>query len=437
MASEVNRYRYFCQTESNYVYKWDTKKPTTCVNNVAHTIDSNSITIIDSVANQNVSVNNFSLSAFDELRVAEKTTVFDIKSFYGKSSYRDTYDVTGTAAISNVLNVGQYELYVSGANDTAVLTSVERGKYIAGLMGEAGIGVRIPQTLQSNQFIRFGLYDDSNGFFFLYNKDGLNVGRRKAGVDFVTSNTQLNIDKLDGNGPSKVVYNPTNGYIHDIRFSWYGYGVIEYSISTQTKGGGAQTGVLIHRMAVSNETSIASPNLPLRAEIRNNGTSGSNALYISGRQYSLIGKFTPTFRPCASYVNNVTVNSGVFVPIMSIRKKVGFFGTHVRIKTADVIVSTTQLVQIRSGGTLTGAVWGDVPNQEPTETCIEFDSTSSAISGGQVLWTGLMDPNTNTFRGIDNIEEFSLQEARSVSVCIQNLGNAGTVSTALRWVEEW
>jgi hypothetical protein len=431
MASEVNRYRYFCQTESNYVYKWDTTKPTTCVNNVAHTIDSNSITIIDSVANQSVSVNNLNLSAFDELRVAEKTTMFDIKSFYGKSSYRDTYNVTGSAAISNVLNEGQYELYVSGANDTAVLTSVERGKYIAGLIGEAGIGVRIPQSLQSNQFIRFGLYDDSNGFYFTFNKDGLNVGRRKAGVDFVTSNTDLNIDKLDGNGPSEVVYNPINGYIHDIRFSWYGYGVIEYSISTQTKGG-AQTGVLIHRMAVSNETSISSPNLPLRAEIQNNGTSGSNALFISGRQYSLIGKYTPSCRPCASYVNNVTVNSGVFVPIMSIRKKLGYYGIPVCIKTADVVVSTTQLVQIRSGGTLTGAVWSNVPNQDPTETCIEFDSTSSAISGGQVLWTGLMDPNRNTF-----IEEFFLQEARSVSVCIQNIGNVGTISTALRWVEEW
>jgi len=45
MASQVNRYRYYCQTESNYVYKWDTSKPTACVNNVAHTVDSDSVTM--------------------------------------------------------------------------------------------------------------------------------------------------------------------------------------------------------------------------------------------------------------------------------------------------------------------------------------------------------------------------------------------------------
>lgn len=436
MANEVNRYRYYCQTESNYVYKWDTTKPITCVNNINHTIDSNSISIIDTIKSQDVSVNNIALSAFDELKVAEKSTIFDIKSFYGRSTYRDIYNITGTAAISNVLNTGEYGMFVSGSNDTAILTSVERGKYIAGLMGEAGIGVRIPQTLSSNQYIQFGLYDNSNGFYYVYNKDGLNVGRRKNGIDFLISNNQLNVDRLDGNGPSEIVYNANNGYIYDIHFTWYGYGMIYYSISAETKYG-VQKLIPIHRMTVSNETSIATPNLPIRAEIRNNGTAGSNILYVSGRQYSLLGKFTPSFRPCAAFVNNVTVNSLVFVPIMSIRKKNGFLGVPVRVKTADILTTTTQLIQVRSGGTLTGAVWGNVPSQEPEETCIEFDNTSTAITGGHVLWTGLLDPNRNTIRDIDNLEEFILQEDRVVSICCQNIDNSGTISMALRWVEEW
>jgi hypothetical protein len=407
-----------------------------CPNNQVHSIDSNSISIIDTVASQEVSLNNVSFSAFDELKVAEKSTIFDLKSFYGKSTYRDIYETTGSASISNVINGGQYEMYVSGANDSAIMTSVERGKYIAGLTAQAGIGVRIPQILVGNQFARFGIYDDSNGYYFIFSNSNLNIGRRKAGIDYVTSNNQFNVDKLDGKGPSELTYNPTSGYIYHVDFAWYGYGVIEYSISAQSKYGRQKT-FIVHRISVSNETSISSPNLPIRAELRNNGTSGSNTLFVSGRQYSIIGKFTPTFRPCAAYINNVTINSSTFVPVLNIRRKTGFNGVPIRIKTADVVVSTPQLVAIRSGGTLTGAVWGAVPNQDSNETAIEFDSTATAITGGQIVWVGLLDPNRNTFRGIDSIEEFGLQENRPVSVCIQNLGQSGTVSIAIRWVEEW
>lgn len=43
----VYKYRIYCVTESQNVYEWNTAAPTTCPNNTAHTINPNSISVVD------------------------------------------------------------------------------------------------------------------------------------------------------------------------------------------------------------------------------------------------------------------------------------------------------------------------------------------------------------------------------------------------------
>jgi len=45
--TDVFKYRIYCITESQYVYSWAEEEPTTCPNNTEHTIDANSITIVE------------------------------------------------------------------------------------------------------------------------------------------------------------------------------------------------------------------------------------------------------------------------------------------------------------------------------------------------------------------------------------------------------
>lgn len=56
MAKQVNRYRVFCTTESQYIYDWNDKAPTSCPNNNTHSIDTDSISIVDSVRSQSVNI---------------------------------------------------------------------------------------------------------------------------------------------------------------------------------------------------------------------------------------------------------------------------------------------------------------------------------------------------------------------------------------------
>lgn len=55
-TKQINRYRVYCNTESQYVYDWNDKSPLTCPNNSSHSIDSPSITIVDTVKSQSVNI---------------------------------------------------------------------------------------------------------------------------------------------------------------------------------------------------------------------------------------------------------------------------------------------------------------------------------------------------------------------------------------------
>jgi hypothetical protein len=52
----VYKYRIYCVTEAQNVYAWNATPPTTCPNNTAHTINANSISIVDQRASNIVKI---------------------------------------------------------------------------------------------------------------------------------------------------------------------------------------------------------------------------------------------------------------------------------------------------------------------------------------------------------------------------------------------
>lgn len=54
MSTTLNKYRYYCQDEQKLVYQWASTNPTRCPNNDKHSIDNESITIVDSVSTNTV-----------------------------------------------------------------------------------------------------------------------------------------------------------------------------------------------------------------------------------------------------------------------------------------------------------------------------------------------------------------------------------------------
>ena len=102
----------------------------------------------------------------------------------------------------------------------------------------------------------------------------IDIGGAKANliVDKKTKQSEFNLDKLDGTGPSGYDIDIAKMQMIGIQYSWYGAGFIDFMLR-----GSDGNFVFAHRMRNSNvntEAFMRSGNLPVRYEVSNEGPSG-------------------------------------------------------------------------------------------------------------------------------------------------------------------
>lgn len=336
-------------------------------------------------------------SQFDEMRVAQKTPIVELTSVYGLSILRDVVMTTGAGTVTNDATEYNVSNTASGV-DSAVLESVLRGRYEPGYAGEAGIGVRIPSLPIGNQVAQWGLYDTQNGAFFGVNSTTVFVTVRRAGVDTTVPQSLWNVDPLNGTGPSGATLNLSKGNIYQILFTWYGYGVIEFRVVIPDPVTLAQEVVTVHRFSPTGQTSFVDPNLPLRAQVANNGTGAAYNIFVGGRQYSIIGKYEPTYR-VTSERRRITNVTSTLTPVISFTRKAVFpagsartNSVQVNLEEINVISSVDLSYQVLVGGTLNGT-FVNYPTATTiipdSETALLVNNTSTTITGGEVVFQGI------------------------------------------------
>ncbi|WP_113927027.1 hypothetical protein [Bacillus sp. P14.5] len=398
-----------------------------------------------------VSINNVGpnvSSQFNELMVSNRTPVVELTSVYGLSNLRDLVETTGSGTVTNTTI--EYQITTTpGASDSATLDSVERGRYMPGYAGQAGIGVRIPLAPTNDQVFRWGLVDDENGAFFGQSTaNGIFVAIRRAGADTIIPQTSWNVDPLNGTGPSGITLNLAIGNIFQINFTWYGYGVIEFNVVVQNPVTLAQETVTVHRYRPAGETSFTDPNLPLRAQIENNGaTADTRNLFVGGRQYSILGKFNPEFRITSERRSATVGTAGL--PVISFQRKTEFpagsarpNSVSVTLEGLDIVTANDIFFQLVVGGTLnTGysafpTITTNIPNNE---TALLVNNTATIITGGEVVFQGVASgaPGANRDLAKANLLDFELPDDQSVSLVIGSFSGTSLVSAVLRVTEEW
>jgi len=88
--------------------------------------------------------------------------------------------------------------------------------------------------------------------------------------------SDFNIDKLDGTGPSGYVFNPSKMQMMGLQYTWYGAGFIDYMVR-----GADGNWVYAHRIKnnnVNTEAHMRSGNLPIRYSIDNDGSPATTYL---------------------------------------------------------------------------------------------------------------------------------------------------------------
>ena len=125
--------------------------------------------------------------------------------------------------------------------------------------------------------------------------------------DKKTKQSNFNLDRLDGTGPSGYDIDIAKMQMIGIQYSWYGAGFIDFMLR-----GADGNFVFAHRMRNSNvntEAFMRSGNLPVRYEVTNEGPSGKlkDAMDISQTTISLEdGSFFPTSGTL--YIDNEIIN---------------------------------------------------------------------------------------------------------------------------------
>lgn len=388
-------------------------------------------------------------SQFDELIVSEKTPIVELTPAYGLSILRDSVTTIGDGTVTNDATEFNLSNTTNGI-DSAILESVLRGRYEPGFAGEAGIGVRIPMLPIGNQIGRWGFFDDQNGAFFGVDSTNVFVAIRRGGSDTTFPQSSWNVDRLDGTGLSGATLNLSKGNIFQIVFTWYGYGVIEFRVVIPNPSTLAQEVITVHRFSPTGQTSFIDPNLPIRAQIDNNGTAETYTLFVGGRQYSIIGKYNPTFR-VTSERRRVTNLTSALTPVLSFTRKAIFPSGSARTNSVQVdleeinIISSVDLsYQVLVGGILDGA-FINYPTATTiipdSETALLVNNSSTTITGGEVVFQGVTGGGTGVARILASSEllDFTLPENQVVTLAVSNIGGAGSniVDVVFRVAESW
>ena len=125
----------------------------------------------------------------------------------------------------------------------------------------------------------------------------VNTSGKKANliVDKKVKQSEFNLDRLDGTGPSGYDIDIAKMQMIGIQYSWYGAGFIDFMLR-----GSDGNFVFCHRMRNSNvntEAFMRSGNLPVRYEVTNEGPSGKLAVAMDNTQDTIVledSSFFPT-----------------------------------------------------------------------------------------------------------------------------------------------
>lgn len=265
------------------------------------------------------------IDAFGRLRVSDNVTILDSKQDFDNAPLiYDDAETSGTGTSSShstALAATTMSVSATTAGTRVRQTfrrlNYEPGKshYIlcTGVLGAGASGITR----------RVGYFDENNGLFFQLSGTTLSVVRRTSTsgspVDTTVTQSNWNIDKLDGTGASGITLDTSKTQIMLIDFEWLGVGRVRFGFVID--------GGIYYCHELNNANSLttvymSTPNLPVRYEISNDGTgAASDLIHIcsqvasEGGQQS-IGILRGISRGTSTLT---TANDANWYPLISIR----------------------------------------------------------------------------------------------------------------------
>lgn len=394
------------------------------------------------------------VDGFGRARTSQPHTLFD--SFH---RYRDNGEklTANTATATHTFNANTATVDCTVDTTSGAYVYRESNKVFAYQPGKSiqCLMTFIMNSPKAGLRQRAGYFGSDNGFFI--ERSGATgiyfVKRSKVTgsvVDTQVPQSEWNIDKMDGTGPSLLTLNLDNPQILFIDIEWLGVGSVRM--------GFVINGRFVHCHSFHHANLDTAPKgayiqtacLPIRLEIENTGTTQSNSTLkeicstvISEGGYSLTGKQHSVGVPVTTPKNMPTANT--FVPIISIRLKSDSLDSIVVPKGLSIMgVGNNTRIKYKvvngSNVSLTGASWVNAAS----DSSVEYDLSANAYSGGTDIlqgYIGVTNHATIPVTLVDDVLKYQLtrnsftSNAHVFMIVATGAANGDDCLAAIDWEE--
>ena len=390
--------------------------------------------------------------AFGRLRTSNPFTLFDSSHRYADNGQWVEATTSGGSSAQNS-DQGLIDMTVTTASGAQVLRETKRVfNYQPGKSLLSILSFNFNEA-KTNLKQRIGYYGESNGFYLELDGTSEPVFLKRSAVTGSVVNTKVsqsnwNVDPLNGNGPSGITLDLSKVQIIWFDFEWLGSGT--------ARCGFIINGSYIHchsfqHANVIEGTYVTTATLPIRAEIINTNTTASSstmkqicATVLSEGGYQLHGQSVEAKLPIAS-PRDLAVASTKY-PLISIRLKSNRLDGVVILDSLNVLGTTNNANycwEIVQGGSTTGGTWVSAG----TTSLVEYNVTATGYSlgDGEVLTAGYaVGSNQGSEMSQlqrDNLFQYQLERNSFTStpyelILIASTDNAGAnVLASLGWQE--
>ena len=393
--------------------------------------------------------------AFGRLRVSEPQTVFNNTFVSDLNPLEFSNSLVGNGAITHVPAQASARLSTGGtaSGDKAVLQTKRYVRYQPGKSQQVFLTSNLGAP-KANVRQRVGLFDDNNGLFFEQTEAGASVNIRTStsGSPVITSIPQSdwNIDTLDGMGPSGINLDLSQAQIFVIDFQWLGVGRIRFGFDIN--------GLLYycHEVLNANQSVIvymATPHLPVRAEIENTAIAASlttmDQFCMSVCSEGGVDEGVP--KPFAAGRGITPLGVTTRRPVLSLRPRTTFNSLtnrgHITLASHQIVVNTNNVLwELVLNGSLTGASFANV---DTVNSIADIDTAATAITGGVVIARGFAVAGggtgtiqTSTSQLSDALKHFELYNdftglaPDTLSLVMTSFTATSNINACFNWTEQ-
>jgi len=386
--------------------------------------------------------------AFGRLRVAEPFTLGDYKHLFAI----DPNFIDFTANGGTVTFTGNTASATLSTNNSTSSVSVHQTKFYHSYQpgkSQVILSSVVFGYAQQNVTKRTGYFDDRDGIYFEQVGSNTSNGTNNGTLNFVirsfTTGTALESDvgSYKRRVPQSQFGRVRVGFVHDGAF------IIAHEY---------------YHSNILNEVYLSSPNLPVRCEIRNTGTTSGGSMgqicasVISEGGYNESGIDWSTF----GYARTTATPSATPLPLIALRLKTTFKGypnrLSVRLNTLSLYAETNsiifEIIKLPNASSLangTGAlVWTSADDDSGCEYCVNADSYTSAnadrLASGFVpsgsSQNSLSPVSTGSITAAKKniiVQNYDSSESEVYAVIVRTIITAGnqsaSVAAALQWRE--